>query len=71
MKTKILQVNKRKYIYIKTCKEIDKKFKKSKFKYARSDIMEKIIKNCRGFKRCNDNMNKIDKERQREDFRSL
>ena len=28
--------------------------------------MEKIIKNCRGVKRCNDGINRIEKEKQKE-----
>ena len=28
--------------------------------------MEKIIKNCRGVKRCNDGINRMEKEKQRE-----
>ena len=33
--------------------------------------MEKIIKNCRGVKTCNDGINRMKKEEQRENFRSL
>ena len=33
--------------------------------------MEKIIKNCRGVKRCNDGTNRMGKEEQRENFRVL
>ena len=43
----------------------------SKCNYARSDLMEEIIKNCRGVKKCNDGINRIKKEEQRENFRSL
>ena len=32
---------------------------------------KKITKNCRGVKRCNDGLNKIEKEKQRENFRVL
>ena len=56
--------------YIKSRQEINKKLVKSRFNYVRSDIMEKIIKNCRGVKKCNDNMDRKDKEKQRENFRS-
>ena len=35
-----------------------------------SDLMEKIIKNCRGIKKCNDGINRIEKEKQRENFRA-
>ena len=43
----------------------------SKFKYAHSDLMEKIIKNCRGVKRCNECTNRMEKEEQRGNFRIL
>ena len=33
--------------------------------------MEKIIKNCKGVKQCNDGINRIEKEKQRENFRAL
>ena len=33
--------------------------------------MEKIIKNCRGVKKCNDGVNRLDKEDQRQKFRIL
>ena len=33
--------------------------------------MEKIIKNCRGVKRSNDGVNRLDKEKNRESFRQL
>ena len=42
-----------------------------KDKYIRNDIAEKIIKNCRGVKKNRDNSNKSDKEKQRQNFRSL
>ena len=32
--------------------------------------MEKIIKNCRGVKKCNDGVNRIQKHKQRENFRA-
>ena len=32
--------------------------------------MDKIIKNCRGVKKCNDGVNRIEKEKQRENFRA-
>ena len=40
-------------------------------KYIRNDIAEKIIKNCRGVKKTRDNLNKSDKEKQRQNFRLL
>ena len=33
--------------------------------------MENIIKNCRGVKKCNDGLNRLDKEDQRQNFRVL
>ena len=33
--------------------------------------MEKIIKNCRGVKRCNDGINRMEKINQKDDFRML
>ena len=42
-----------------------------KDKYTKSDIIEKIIKNCRGIKKCNDGINRMKKENKRQDFRSL
>ena len=70
MKQQTLQKNKN--IYIRTESEITKKPADDfKYKYARSDLMEKIIKNCRGVKIFNDGRNRIKKEEQRENFRSL
>ena len=42
--------------YIRSKFEIIKKFGDKKSKYARNDIMEKIIKNCRGVKQSNDGL---------------
>ena len=33
--------------------------------------MERIIKNCRGVKKCNDGVNRTDKRNQREDLRII
>ena len=33
--------------------------------------MEKIIKNCRGVQKCNDGIDRMEKEEQRKNFRSL
>ena len=33
--------------------------------------MEKIIKSCRGLKQCNDGVNRLEKEKQRETFRTI
>ena len=41
------------------------------YKYAKNEIIEKIIKNCRGVKKCNDAINRQDKEDQRQNFRIL
>ena len=62
---------KKKYIRIK--KEISKTRENDPHncKYARSDIMEKIMKNCRGVKKSNDGVNRIEKKSQRENFRLL
>ena len=43
----------------------------SKIKYVRSDLMEKIIRTCRGVKNCNDDINREEKEKQRDNFRIL
>ena len=37
----------------------------------RSYLLEKIIKNCRGVKKCQDGINRMEKEEQRENFRIL
>ena len=57
--------------YIRSKFEIIKKFGDKKSKYARNDIMEKIIKNCRGVKESNDGLKRLDKENQRQNFRQL
>ena len=43
----------------------------SKIKYVRSDLMEKLIKSCRGVKQCNYGVNRLEKEKQRENFRTI
>ena len=40
----------------------------SKSKYVRSDLMEKIIKNCRGVKQCKNDIDRDEKEKKREIF---
>ena len=46
-----------------------KKFKNSDlYKYAKNKLMEKIIENGRGVKKCNDGVNRLDKEDQRQNF---
>ena len=58
--------------YIKTKTEINKGLKDgSHSKYSRSDITEKVIKNCRGVKRCKDGINRMEKVNQRNNFRIL
>ena len=43
----------------------------SEFKYVRSDLMEKIIRNSRGVKECKNDINREEKEKQRNNFRIL
>ena len=52
--------------YKRSQSEIDIKnaFASNVTKYARSDVIEKINKNCKYVKRCNDGMNKTQKESQ-------
>ena len=58
--------------YIRSEYEITKKpIDNTQNKYARSDIVEEIIKNCRGVKNCNDGVNRTEKNNQRDNFRSL
>ena len=58
--------------YIRSEREISKMFTdNSEFKYASSDLMEKIIKNCRGVIKCNDGINRMKDEEQRDTFRTL
>ena len=46
--------------YIRTESEVTRKpADDSKYKYARSDIMEKMISSCRGVKQCNDGVNRL------------
>ena len=65
----------------KRCDEDFKKYKRSlheitnnitdnsKNKYIRNDIAEKIIKNCRGVKKCKNNTSRKGEEKQRQNFR--
>ena len=49
-----------------------KKFKDSDlYKYAKNKLMEKVIKNCKGVKKCNDGVNRLDQEDQRRNFRII
>ena len=57
--------------YKRSLKEISKEpTYDSKIKYVHSNLMEIIIKNRRGVKKCNDGMNRMEKEKQSEDFRT-
>ena len=61
---------KQKKKYIRSAYKITKESTDDhKMKYARSDIMERIIKNCRGVKKWNDSLNRTERRNQREDFR--
>ena len=53
--------------YIRSTNEINKSLKNGFpcYKYARSNITEKIIKNCRGIKRCNDGLDRKDRKTKR------
>ena len=58
--------------YIKSEYQITKNFKDSNlYKNAKNKLMEKIIKSCRGVKKCNDGVNRLDKEDQRQNFKVL
>ena len=63
---------KQKMKYIRSEYQITKNFKDSNlYKYAKNKLMEKIIKSCRGVKKCNDGVDRLDQEDQRRDFRIL
>ena len=72
MKLKVLLKNKNKQ-YVRSKNEINKKRKNDKCndKYVRNGITEQVIKNCKGVRQCNDGINRLDKEKQREKFRQL
>ena len=58
--------------YIRSEYQITKNFKDSDlYKYAKNKLMENIIKNCRGVEKCNDDVNRLDKKDQRQNFRIL
>ena len=42
-----------------------------KDKFVKNELIEKIFKNYRGVKKCNDGINRLDKENQREIFRTI
>ena len=55
--------------YNRSLQEITNKvMNDSKNKSACNELMEKIIKNCRGVKKCNDGKNRSEKEKQRQNF---
>ena len=63
---------KQKIKYIRSEYQITKDSKDSNlFKYVKNKPMEKTIKNCRGVKKSNDGVDRLDKEDQRRDFRIL
>ena len=64
-------IEEQKQQYIRTENEINKNLKNNLYKYARNDIIEKVIKNCRGVKKSNDGVKRLDKEKQRENFRKF
>ena len=68
--TKNLTKEKKKQ-YIRSKNEINKDLKNNHYKYSRSDITEQVIKNCRGVKKCNDGVNRLEKEKQRQNSRQL
>ena len=70
--SRIYETKEQKKRYIKTRKEINKSLENDfNDKCVRNDLIEKVIKNCRGVKKCNDDINKIEKKSKRENFRSL
>ena len=61
-----IPIKEQKKKYIRTESEITKKLADdSKYKYARCDFMEKIIKSCKGVKKCNDGKSRMQKEKER------
>ena len=61
-------IKEQKIKYIRSEFEIIKNFGDKKSKYARNDIMEKVMKNCRGVKKSNDGTKRLDKEKQRKNL---
>ena len=59
--------------YKRTAIEISKELKNDpqNCEYVRNDVMEEVVKNCRGVKQCSDGIKKLDKEKQRQNFRQL
>ena len=55
--------------YKRSLQEItNKAINNSQNKYTRNDLAEKIIKNCRGVKKCNDGKNRSEKEKKKTKF---
>ena len=72
MVLKTLLKNEKRNKYIRSEYQVTKKFKDSDlYKYTKNNLMGKIIKNCRGVKKCNDGLNRLDKEDRRQNFRIL
>ena len=68
----IKDLEKQKMKYIRSEYQITKKIKDSNlYEYAKNKPMEKMIKSCRGVKKCNDDVDRLDKDDQRRDFRIL
>ena len=59
--------------YKRTASEISKELKNDpqNFKHVKNDVMEEVIKYCSGVKQCNDDITRVDKEKQRQNFRQL
>ena len=65
------KLTKEKKQYIRSKNDINKNLKNNHYKYTRSDITEEITKNCRGVKKSNDCLDRLNKENQRGNFRQL
>ena len=59
--------------YKRTASEISKELKNDpqNCKYVRNDVKEEVIKSFRGIKQCNGDITRVDKEKQRQNFRQL
>ena len=63
---------KQKMKYLRSEYRVRKNFKDSDlYKFEKNKLIEKTIKNYRGVKKCNDGINRLDKEDQRQNFRIL
>ena len=72
MVLKTLLKNEKRNKYIRSEYQVTKKFKDSDlYMYTKNNLMGKIIKNCRGVKKCNDGLNRLEKEDRRQNFRIL